>query len=88
MERNQFGEPNIWNLDMGVYKNFHFMEHYDVQFRGEFYNILNHHNVYVVPGNADYAETSTIDAIKGTPDGSPSASDERRQIQLALKLQF
>ena len=105
MDRNQFWSPAYWNLDLGVYKNFHITERLNAQLRGEFYNILNHHNMYAVPFNADYAELTpeapddlgnnvptgtpgNIQGIKGSPGGSPSASDERRQVQLALKLQF
>jgi hypothetical protein len=86
--RNQFVGPNYWNLDMGVYKNFRFLEHFNAQVRGEFYNILNHHNVYIEPGIADYAEESVIQALKGATDGAAGPADERRQIQLALKLEF
>jgi hypothetical protein len=86
--RNQWFSPGIWNLDMGVYKNFRVTERVNLQLRGEFYNLPNHHNFYVVPGNTDYAEVSNIQAIKGTPGGSPSASDERRATQLALRFEF
>jgi hypothetical protein len=107
MGRNQFTGPNNWNLDLGVYKNFRVLERFDAQIRGEFYNILNHSNVYEVPYNADYAELTPetpdanynyipsastgpgyIEGFKGSPAGSPSSSDERRQIQLALKVTF
>jgi len=105
MDRNQFWSPANWNLDIGVYKNFAATERLKVQLRGEFYNILNHHNMYVVPFNSDYAELTpetqdengnfvpnagpgNIQGIRGSPGGSASASDERRQVQLALKFQF
>jgi hypothetical protein len=86
--RNSWRSPGNYTFDLGVHKNFKFGERYTVQLRGEFYNILNHHNFYVVPGNADIAEVSAIQAIKGSPGGSPSATDERRNIQLALRLDF
>ena len=99
MDRNQFWSPSNWNLDMGVYKNFHVTETIKAQLRGELYNALNHHNMYVVPGNADYAELENFDSsgiptggniqgIKGSPGGSASASDERRQVQFALRFEF
>ncbi len=105
MDRNQFWSPGNWDLDMGVYKNFNMTERIKVQLRGEFYNMLNHHNMYVVPGNTDYSSlvataadangnnipTGTpgyIGGIKGSPGGSATASDERRQVQIALKFQF
>lgn len=88
--RNQWYGPNNYQFDMGVYKNFHIgkSDRYTAQIRGEFYDILNHHNFYPVVGNADYAETSTISALKGTSAGSPSSSDERRNVQIAARFNF
>ncbi|WP_164981643.1 TonB-dependent receptor [Silvibacterium dinghuense] len=88
--RNQWFGPNNYQFDMGVYKNFHLgkSDRYTAQLRGEFYDILNHHNFYPVVGNADYAETSVISALKGTPNGSPSSEDERRNVQIALRFEF
>jgi hypothetical protein len=100
MDKDQFYDPKNWNLDQGVYKNFKINERYTAQFRGEFYNILNHHNVYANAFSSYYVSqfdangnnlfaTEDVTALKGTPNGySPSSSDERRNIQLALRLQF
>ena len=88
LERNQWYGPAFWNMDAGVYKNFKIKERYTLQFRGEFYNIFNHHNLYVNGENADYAEVSSIQAAKGAPGGISSANDERRNVQLALRFQF
>src|SRR5262249_52793170 len=57
--RNQFFGPGFWNLDMNFYKNFKLTERFGLQFRGEFYNILNHHNQFIVGGNLDVASMST-----------------------------
>ena len=86
--RNSWWSPGRYNLDMGVYKNFHIREQMNVQFRSEFYNALNHHNFYPVVGTADYAEGTSVQAVKGAPGGSPGAGDERRAIQLALRFEF
>jgi hypothetical protein len=99
MDRNQFALPNNWNLDCCLCKNFHVTERIKAQFLGEFYNILNHHNMYVVPSDADYEALENfsgsripaggnIQGIKGSPGGSASASDKRRQVQLALRFEF
>ncbi|MGC9292519.1 MAG: carboxypeptidase regulatory-like domain-containing protein [Acidobacteriaceae bacterium] len=88
MERNQFFGPNTWSFNLGAYKNFALGNRFNAQLRGEFYNILNHHNFYAVTGNADFAEVTSVLAIKGSPSGSPSPSDERRNVQLALRIQF
>jgi outer membrane receptor protein involved in Fe transport len=55
--RNHFYGPSNWNLDFGVYKNFKITEQFTMQFRGELYNIFNHHNYYVVTNNTDFAAT-------------------------------
>ena len=88
LERNQWYSPADWKLDMGIYKNIKVSERVKLQLRGEFYNIMNHHNMYIVPGSTDYAQVQSIQAIKGSPGGSPSATDERRDTQLALRLTF
>jgi outer membrane receptor protein involved in Fe transport len=88
LERNQWYGPAFWNLDSGFYKNFKIAERYNIQLRGEFYNIFNHHNLYVNGGNADYAEVTSVQAAKGSPGGTPLPTDERRNVQLALRFQF
>jgi hypothetical protein len=86
--RNSWWSPGRYNLDMGVYKNFHIREQMNVQFRSEFYNALNHHNFYPIVGSADYFEETSVQAVKGAPGGSPGPGDERRAIQLALRFEF
>jgi hypothetical protein len=49
--RNSFRGPSQWMWDMGVYKNFKVTERFTVQLRGEFFNILNHHNFYMLTGS-------------------------------------
>jgi len=85
--RNQFFGPSFWNIDMNFVKNFKVTERVGLQFRGEFYNILNHHNQYIVGGNLDISSLSDpfIQTDKG---GQGASTDERRNIQLALRLTF
>lgn len=76
---------------MNFYKNFKLTERFTLQFRGEFYNLANHSNLYVNGLNLDAASLTTpfIQAEKGgviNYAGNPS--DERRNIQFALKLIF
>lgn len=60
-----------------------------MQLRAEAYNVLNHKNFYVSVSNADFAEVSSVQAVKGALNGgTPGASDERRNLQLALRLDF
>ncbi|MFC6645967.1 TonB-dependent receptor domain-containing protein [Granulicella cerasi] len=92
MDRNQFYGPKNVSFDMGVYKNFAFGadDRYKVQLRSEFYNILNHSNYYpiVYGGVADFSQVTNVGVAKGSPNASPSSTDERRNVQLAVRLQF
>ncbi len=90
IERNQFFGPGNVSFNMGVYKNFHLLENrYNVQIRGEFYDILNHHNLYPASlGAADISQESKVDVIKGSPTGTNSPADERRNVQLAIRFEF
>src|SRR5713101_885982 len=58
-DRNQFFGPGFWNLDMNFYKTFKLTERFGLQFRGEFYNIFNHHNQYITNGNLDISSLSS-----------------------------
>jgi len=44
MGRNMFQDSGFKNFDFSLGKNFHFGERYRLQFRAEFFNILNHPN--------------------------------------------
>ncbi len=44
MSRNMFPDTGFRNLDFSLAKNFHFGDRYRIQFRAEFFNILNHPN--------------------------------------------
>jgi outer membrane receptor protein involved in Fe transport len=89
--RNILVGPGITNLDFSVFKNNYIKkisENFNVQFRLEIFNILNHAN-FAPPTNPD--NTSIYDGT-GTPTGvagvlSKTSSSER-QIQLALKIMF
>ncbi len=90
-ERNQFFGPNYWNLDTNFYKSFKLTERFGLQFRGEFYNIFNHHNQYVTTENLDVHSLTTpfIQTEKGGIFGlAGQPSDERRNIQFGLRLIF
>lgn len=83
--------PTLWDADTGLLKNFvpsasH--ENINIQFRGEFFNILNHPQ-WSDP-NVNFANTafaSTRSTI-GTQVGNVLTTADSRIIQLALKLNF
>lgn len=90
-DRNQFFGPGYWNMDMNFYKNFKLTERFSMQFRGEFYNIFNHHNHYVTTENIDASSLSSpfIQTEKGGIYGvAGQPTDERRNIQFGLRLLF
>ena len=93
-ERNQFWGPSFWNMSANFFKNFKVTERFGLQFRAEMYNLFNHHNTYVETLNLDaeaggLAQTPFIQAEKGGPWGyAGTTADERRNIQLGLKLTF
>ncbi len=77
--RNAFQGPNFWQWDLGVNKRFPIplRENMSLQFRSEFFNILNHTN-YGGP-NSD---------ITSTAFGTIRSTFAPRQIQFALKLSY
>jgi len=89
--RNNYWGPGYWNINMNFYKTFKLTERFNLQFRSEFYNIFNHHNMFVnLQGlNAAGLATPFIQAEKGGVYGiGGQPTDERRNIQFALKLSF
>jgi hypothetical protein len=91
--RNRFYGPRLTTLDMSIFKNVavpSISDAFKVQFRAEFFNILNHTN-FLSPGflNTGGQNNSTFDF-----DGSPlptalnQTSTSSRQIQLGMKLVF
>jgi hypothetical protein len=79
--------PGLINLDFAVFKNIHvdkISESFNVQFRAEFFNVMNHPNFQPpldnkVLFNTDGSPVSTAGQITAT-------STTSRQIQLGLKL--
>jgi hypothetical protein len=83
--RNAFRGPGFWNFDAGLYKNFKVGERFTVQFRSEFYNLFNHSNYYVNVNSTDISARPVVTVKKGFP---PITLNERRNVQLALKIIF
>ena len=48
--RNAFYGPGLYNINAAIGKTFAVTENVKLQFRGEFYNLLNHSNYYIEPG--------------------------------------
>jgi hypothetical protein len=87
--RNILPGPNLVNLDSSLIKNTHISrisETFNVQFRAEIFNILNHANfqVPILPDNTDLYDSSG-NALS-TAGLLTSTTTTSRQIQLAVKL--
>jgi len=80
--RNRFYGPGLTTVDFAAFKNFQFTERLRLQFRAEFFNLLNHPN-FAAPNFLNDANNSIGTATAGVI-GSTSTSS--RQIQLGLKL--
>jgi len=89
----QIEGPGFHRLDLSLFKNFQLTERTRLEFRSEFFNILNHPNfnypgfggngVVAVSGSTNF-NNSTFGEIGSTRD----APYDSREIQFALKLYF
>jgi hypothetical protein len=88
--RNAYQSPGYLNFNFVFGKAFQITERFNLQFRAEMYNAFNHSNLYIYPFNLNAAGTSTIQADRGgvVPNGPGSSTDERRNVQFGLKLNF
>jgi hypothetical protein len=89
--RNILIGPGITNLDFSIFKNNHIRrisENFNVQFRAEVFNILNHPN-FAPPTTPDNTDIFRSD---GTPTGAAGlltrTTIPERQIQFAIKFIF
>jgi hypothetical protein len=75
--RNSFRGPDFWQWDLGVDKTFPIHENIKLQFRSEFFNVLNHTNLGIPDSNISDAAFGTI-----------RSTFPARQIQFGLKVLF
>jgi outer membrane receptor protein involved in Fe transport len=81
-KRNAFRGPGRYFLDVSLSKRFRFGDRRAFQFRLEAYNILNHANLYALPGTADVSSATFVGGSRGD-----SVADNRR-VQLGVKFEF
>jgi hypothetical protein len=78
-------------VDLSVLKNISVSERVSLQFRAEFFNLLNHTN-YGSPNQTTFTNTGTAAAPVYTPSGTAglitTLATTPRQIQFGLKLMF
>jgi hypothetical protein len=84
--RNPLTGPGLLNLDFSLFKNTRLSERASLQFRAEFFNVLNHTNF------APPLDNNTLFNPDGSAVGSAGVIDatqtSSRQIQFGLKLMF
>jgi hypothetical protein len=95
--RNTAQGPDFWNLDSGLLKNFKLTERFNLQFRAEAFNVLNHPN-FQNPRNASSGTPRVTTSLFGQTCCStaslPSSAtviaigEPNRVLQLGLKLNF
>jgi hypothetical protein len=87
--RNILIGPGLSNLDVSVFKNNpvkRISETFNVQFRAEFFNVLNHAN-FAVPVMPDHTDLFDSTGTRlGTAGVLTSTTTTAREIQFALKL--
>ncbi len=83
--RDSLTGPGLFGLDFSAVRNTHLTERLGLQFRAEFFNILNHTN-FSTPNEVVY--TSATSGISPTAGLVTATSTTSRQIQFGAKLQF
>jgi hypothetical protein len=102
--RNIFDGPHFFNLDLGIAKAFSFTERWNLQFRAELFNALNHPNFDNPLGSTDgstaafrrdrttassaFAQTCCVGVSVPSQASVISVGEPYRVIQFALRLAF
>ena len=88
--RNTERSKIVNNLDMSIFKTFRINENVKIEYRAEFFNVLNHPQQTGVPGR-DVTNTQGLDAVTGTPGRFLNwdfLSGGRRSGRMGLKIIF
>lgn len=85
--RNSVTGPGLQDLDFSLIKNTNITERLNLQFRTEFFNILNHVN-YANPPKASTQLFSASGAALPSAGALTQTATSSRQLQFALKLMF
>ncbi len=85
VRRDSLTGPGQSELDFAAAKTSHLTENLHLQFRAEFFNILNHTN-FLTPNEVVYA--SATGGISPTAGLVTATSTTSRQIQFGAKLLF
>jgi outer membrane receptor protein involved in Fe transport len=86
VRRNTIEGPGYKTWDLSAFKNFQTSERSNLEFRAEFFNVLNHTNFLFSKTGPQNGNSSTI--LGNSQFGDLTAARDPRQIQFALKLSF
>ena len=75
---------SLKEVDFSAVKDTHITERLNLQFRAEFFNILNHTN-FLTPNEVVYSSATQLSPTAGVITATASTS---RQIQFGAKLHF
>ena len=82
--RNTFLGPGYWAIDTSIFKTFHVSDRFQMQFRAEAFNVLNHTNFHlggtIGPANGNNLNNPQFGQAGGTSNP--------RNLQFGLKLSF
>ncbi len=88
LQRDYLSGPGLVDMDMALLKDTRISEKFRIQFRAEFFNILNHAN-FGLPNPDVFSEGPAGTGIPNPTFGQITyTTTSSRQIQLALKLLF
>ncbi|MDP9053241.1 MAG: TonB-dependent receptor [Acidobacteriota bacterium] len=83
--RNSLRGPGYFNMDVSLLKDTRITEQFKLQFRAEFFNVLNHEN-FALPGSFLFSSAGRIGTAGQITQTSGNSNP--RQIQFGLKLNF
>lgn len=84
--RDEVVGPGLVNFDFSLFKENKIKENLNLQFRAEFFNVLNHSNFESPIDNSTLFDSTG--ARLGSPGLIDATSTANREIQFALKLIF
>ena len=85
MKRDSLSGPGLTEVDLSAAKNTRITERVGLQFRAEFFNVLNHTN-FLTPNEVVYS--SATSGVSPTAGVITATSTTSRQIQFGAKVQF
>ena len=84
--RNTIEAPGYTNWDLSIFKNFQTTKKTNLEFRAEFFNVLNHTNFLFANSGPQNGNNATI--LGTSQFGALTAARAPRQIQFALKFSY